>query len=149
MMPAEPELADTAALDAWLAEHLWGWRPPGREPIDDDTDRIWTGYLDPDGKLATLPQLSTTGDGMLMVDAAVDEKHNGMLVLERSINHAFAVQYVCRECDEEYGWSMGPEAANAVARAAKSYVQGHAVTDKGCSFAGTAQAARAAREAEA
>ncbi len=67
-------MTDTAALDAWLAVHLLGWRPPGRERVDDETDRIWTGYLDPDGNLATPPKLSTTGDGRELLEKAVEAR---------------------------------------------------------------------------
>ena len=69
-------MADTAALDAWIAEHLLGWgrvsaifakdKDPGwRDPHDANRPRTCRG-------------LSTTGDGMLMVLEAMRERMPGV-----------------------------------------------------------------------
>lgn len=72
---------DTAALDAWLAEHLFDWLPPGNRPEGPQTVRITTGWMCPpcadhiDPSLhGQPPALSTAGAGMLLVLEALRER---------------------------------------------------------------------------
>ncbi len=64
-------MTDTAALDAWLAEHLLGWTS-----CNDQTHRYLEHWHAPGERLSVRcpPALSTTGDGMLMVLEAMRER---------------------------------------------------------------------------
>lgn len=91
------EAIDTAALDAWVCEHLLGWKwwvhregtnsmHPGQRFLVSDFDRAedrayWEKLARPangDEPIAPptdpFPRLSTTGDGRAMVEAAMIER---------------------------------------------------------------------------
>ncbi len=65
------QAVDTAALDSWLAEHLFGWT---HLHFTGPAELQRIGLSPTDDEYEPLPAYSTTGDGMLMVLEAMQER---------------------------------------------------------------------------
>ena len=112
-----------AALDAWLAEHGCGWTR-GLYAMRAKGDTTTVGWRKPGGHgydYQEPPALSTTGDGLVAVDAAMAARGFD-LELERHGDHTHA-RYAYAAMIDIDGEAEHTEAPTAVALAAQAAIR--------------------------
>lgn len=134
-------MSNLRELDAWLAEHLFGWK----WHTYDDRGEGWFGPPEEIGKpcgwdsireaqadeafvpLAVgpgnYPHYTTTGDGMMLVFDAM-EKRGYRLALEYDDRPIVWGEYVAEfKPNDDESWGTGATIPEAVARAAKAVLE--------------------------